>query len=157
MSETLRMIDIKVEKLATCMEEMKPLLEEHYLEVHAFPDLIEFNPNYDKYLELEAVGAIHVVTVRDEGKLVGYYLSFIVPNIHYQDHLYASNDVLYVDPAYRGGSVAYRMFKYVEKCYKELGVSVFTVHMKIDLPFDRLCEAIGMEKKENIYMKYIGE
>ena len=148
---------ITQEPLKDCIEEMKPLLAKHYEEVAFRKDKIAFNPDYDKYLSLDDLGLIHLVSVRKEGVLVGYYLSFLTFNPHYQDHLYAANDVLYVDEAHRGGTVAYRMFKYAEKSLKEYGVSVMSVHMKLKVPFDRLCLARDMEAVETIYMKYIGD
>jgi len=148
---------ITEEPLKDCIEEMKPLLLKHYEEVAFRKDKIAFNPDYDKYLQLADIDMLHLVSVRKEGVLVGYYLSFISINPHYMDHTYAANDVLYVHEDHRGGTVAYRMFKYAEEKLKEKGVSIITVHMKNKLPFDRLCEARGMEAIETIYMKYIGD
>ena len=65
------MVEFKVEYLRDCIEEMKPLLYDHYLEVHAYPDKIPFNPDYDRYLELEKSGVIHLTTARVDGKMVG--------------------------------------------------------------------------------------
>lgn len=151
------MITLQVEKLESCLEEMKPLLLEHYKEVHAFPDKIPFNPDYSKYEQLEQNDMLHIATVRDKGRLIGYCVSMLVTNLHYSDHVYAINDVVYLDKDYRGSNVAYDMIKFAESCYKALGVSVMTIHMKTKLPFVRLCEAIGMERLEYLYGKYIGE
>lgn len=151
------MIVIEKETIENALEEMKPLLEAHYLEVHAFPDKIAFNPDYEKYLSLEKVGMTHLTTVRDDGVLVGYCLACLVPNMHYKDHVYAMNDVIYVDPKYRHSWIPGKLLEYAEAEYKRLGASVMTIHMKIKIPFDALCKSVGLDKVENIYMKYIGE
>ncbi len=137
--------------------ELKPLLEDHWKEIAMFKDKISFSPDYEKYLILQDMGALHVVVVRDEGKIVGYFVSFIQPHIHYKDNIFAINDILYVDPSYRGGTVAYRMFKYAKKELKKIGVSVLMVHMKTKYPFEKLCESLGMDKEEFVYSVYLGD
>jgi len=46
--------------------------------------------------------------------------------------------------------------KFVEEKFKEMRVSVMTIHMKVDFPFEKLCEAFGMDKVEYLYTKYLG-
>ena len=147
----------QVEKMEDVIEEIKPLLELHYKEIALNKDVIALNPDYDKYLMLEELGMLHIVTVRDEGVLIAYYVSFVHHNIHYKDHIFAVNDIMYVANAYRGSTVAYRMLSYAEKELKKLGVSVMSVHMKADFPFERLCEKRGMKKAEYLYTKFIGD
>ena len=151
------MVTYQVELLSDVIEEMVPLLEAHYKEVHAFPDKIPFNPDYDSYFKLEEMGIYHTVTVREDGELIGYCCALVSRNLHYQDHLYAVNDVIYVDKEYRHSNVAEELIAFVEECYKELGASVMTFHMKCSIPFESLCKSRGMEKKEYLYMKFIGD
>lgn len=151
------MIGYNVETVDQCIEELKPLLEAHYEEIAMYKDKIKLNPDYNTYYQLEAHGNLHIVTVRDEGVLIGYYISYIHPNPHYRDHLFAVNDVLFVHPDYRGGTTAYRMIRYAQEKLKELGVSVMMLHMKVAFPFESLCEALGMDKAEYVYSKYLGD
>jgi GNAT superfamily N-acetyltransferase len=151
------MIKYQVEKLKDIQVEIEPLLEAHYLEVHAFiEEGILLSPDWAKYFVLEDIGMIHTVTVRDGDELVGYYISSITSNLHYKEHLYANNDVLYVKEELRNTGVAVEMFSYAEKCYRELGVSVMTIHMKDSKPFTSLCKALAMKKIESTYGKYVG-
>lgn len=146
-----------VENFNDVIDEIKPLLEAHYHEVAWYQDKIPFDPDYDKYKALEEAGCLHIVTARQLGKLVGYFVSMVLPGVHYRQNLFAMNDILYVDPSYRGGTVAYRMFKYAFARLKERGVDVVTIHMKTDAPFENLCKAVGMEKQEYLYSIYIGD
>jgi len=136
---------------------MKPILRKHYEEVAMYQDKVPLSPDYERYYKLEELGIFHIVTVRDGGKLVGYFLSMITPNLHYSDTLYAVNDILYLDCEYRDAGVGYRMFKFAEDRLKELGVSVIAIHMKTALPFDSLCESLNYDYAERNYTKYIGE
>lgn len=151
------MIEYKEEKLHECLEEMKPLLLKHYEEVAMYQDKIDFNPDYDRYFQLEELGMIHIVTVRDEGKLIGYFLSLINYNLHYSDHLYAVNDILYVDESYRNEGVGQELFSKAEEFLLDKGVSVISIHMKTEKPFDSLCENLDYDYCERLYTKYIGE
>jgi len=146
-----------VETLGECLDEMKPLLEKHWEEIALHKDKIELNPDYDKYQEMEDAGTLHIVTARIGGRLVGYFISFIMLHPHYKDHSFAVNDILFVDMSYRRTTVGVGMFKYAENKLKEMGVSVIMVSMKTHAPFDQLCESLGYDNVERNYSKYIGE
>lgn len=148
-------IRLEVVKLSDILEQIKPLLEAHYQEVAFSKDRIRFNPDYDKYLKLDEMGMLHCVCAFNGDSPVGYFFSFIQPNLHYQDHIYAANDVLYLDPSCRGRGVAESMFSFAEADLKKKGVSVITIHMKTHVPFDKLCEKLGYTYIERIYAKYI--
>jgi GNAT superfamily N-acetyltransferase len=153
-----RMISYNVERLTEeLLEELQPLLEAHWEEIAMHKDKIVFDPDYEAYLAMQENEAVQSVIVRDDGKIIGYYISFIYTHPHYKNNKFSQNDVLYVDPSKRGGTVAYRMLKFAEKELKALGISVMTLHMKTAYPFERLCESVGMSEIEKIYSKYIGE
>ena len=146
-----------VETLDECLEEMKPILQLHYEEVAMYQDKVPLSPDYEKYYALEGAGIFHIVTVRDEGELIGYFLSVVTPNIHYSSTVYAVNDILYLHKDYREAGVGQKMFSFAEKKLKELGASVIAIHMKTALPFDTLCKGMGYDYAERNYTKYIGD
>ena len=147
--------EYSVETLSECLEEMKPLLVKHWEEIALHRDKIELSPNYERYYEAEALGLIHIVTARNEGRLVGYFISFIAPHMHYQEHSFAVNDILFIAPEYRGSGVGADMFSYAEAELKALGVSVVMIAMKTHSPFDELCKGLGYSNVERVYSKYI--
>lgn len=152
------MINYAVEKLDQCLEEMKPLIQAHWEEVSWYKDLIPLAPDWDQYYRMEDSGFLHIVTARDDGVLVGYYSSVITQGLHYMRTRFAMNDALFVHPDYRGGSTAYKMFKYAFKVLKEEeGVDCISIHMKTDFPFDKLCESLGMQRQEYLYSIYVGD
>ena len=152
------MIEYKVERMETCLDEMKPLFEEHWEEIAHHQDKIKLNPNYDQYYKMEEMGMVHVCTVRDDGILIGYFVTFMVPHVHYQDHIWAMNDILFLHPDYRGTKeIAFNLFMFAEKKLVELGVSVIQLHMKLDFPFEPLAKACGYKKVEYNYSKYVGK
>lgn len=151
------MLEFKVEKLDECLDEMKPLLEDHWEEIAIYRDKIKLNFDEEKYRFMEKAGTLHIVTARDKGELVGYFVSFIVTHMHYSDHTYAMNDILFLLPDYRHAGNAADMFGYAEDRLKELGVSVISLHMKVEHPFHTLSDYLGYDRVEYNYSKYIGD
>ena len=146
-----------VETLDECLTEMKPLLKKQWEEMALNKDKVAFNPDYELYYQLEGLGTLHTVTARKRGVLVGYYLSFVNSHPHHKNHLFASNDFVFVDADHRTGRTGVGLFQFAEKRLAELGVSVVLINTKTHAPFDRLCEYLGYSHEERLYSKYIGE
>lgn len=137
--------------------EIQPLLVQHYEEVAMYKDKVPLAPDWKRYKDMEERGILHVVTVRDDGVLVGYYVTMIVEGLHYRFTKYGVNDIVLIKPEYRNAGVGLGLFRKVEALLKEVGVEVMTVHMKTYIPFDSLCEGLGFDYAERLYTKYIGE
>jgi len=150
------MITYQEENLKDCLDEVKVLIEMHWEEIALYKDKINLNPDFDKYLLLDSMGMLHVLTVRDGSKLIGYFISFIQPNMHYSDHVFATNDILYIDPSYRKGSVGYKLFKKAEESLIGIGVDVVLIHAKVKNDFKPLMDKLGYERVEYTYSKYVG-
>ena len=151
------MITYETSALGPILEELKPILHLHYEEVAENKDKISLNPDYDKYLAMDAAGILHTVLARDGEKIIGYFICFVTPHIHYKDHLFASNDILFIHPDYRKGRAGIGLFKFAEQDLKAKGVSVLIIHMKVKHPFDPLCIKLGYTNIERLYSKYIGD
>jgi GNAT superfamily N-acetyltransferase len=151
------MITYQEESVQDCLEEIKPLIEAHWEEIAIHKDRIKLNPDFDKYLLLDSLGMLHILTARDDEELVGYFISFIQPNMHYKDEMFAINDILYIKPEHRKGTVGYRLFKKAEASLKEIGVSVIIIHAKVKNDFKPLMDKLDYERIEYTYSKYIGE
>jgi len=149
------MITYSVEKLSDIFDELKPLLQCHYEEIARHKDVIKLNPDYDKYKVMDNAGYLHTVTARDGGKLIGYFVSFVMPHLHYKDCIMSVNDVLFIEKNYRKGFVAMRMFKFAERTLKERGVLKIHINMKIAHDFGILLERIGYVEIERIYEKML--
>jgi len=150
------MITIQHENLANVKEDIKPLLEEHWRLVALNQGKIKLNPDWNQYAKLDALGILNIFTARDEGKLVGYFVLIINKSLHYQDHYFASNDVLFVLPDSRGAT-GYKLIKYAENYCREVGVSLMTINTKVHIPFDKLMVGMGFDLIERVYSKFLGK
>lgn len=150
-------IKYQQEFLATVKDEIVPLLNSHWEEIALNKDKIKLNPDWDAYDNLEKVDKLKIFTARDGNKLVGYFVVIVGVNIHYKDHLFASNDIIYLSPEHRKGFTGIRLIKFAEKCLKQDGISVLTINTKVHQPFDRLMDFLKFRKIERVYSKYLGE
>lgn len=151
----ISMITFQEEKLKDFLEELKPLLYDHWSEIAQDKEQVPLDPDYQKYFELEKQGILHTVTVRDGDTLIGYCLSFIVPHIHYKSTIMAMNDILYVKPSYRKGSIGIRLIKIVEEKLKERGVFKTIYHIKTNHDVGKLFEKLGYTFFEKMYGKVL--
>lgn len=136
-------------------EEFSGLIQEHWQEVATNKDKIPLDPDYDRYISLEEADALKVFTVRDGGTLVGYFAVFVFPHIHYQQTVYAQNDVIYLTPDYRKGMVASRLIRFAEDCLKEDGVDVLMINTKVSHDFSPLLERLKYKLTDKVYGKML--
>ena len=73
--------------------------------------------------------------------------------MHYKDHIFAYNDVLFLHPDYRKGLAGMKLLKVAEKFLKQDGVSLLVVNTKVHKPFDALLERMGYTHIENNFSK----
>ena len=150
------MITYHVESFASAYEEALPLLQAHWHEIALNQDSIKLNPDFEAYQNLEDQGRLHIYTAREGDKLVGYFAVIAIEHLHYKDHIFAHNDVIYVDPEYRKGFTAWRLIKFAEQQLILSGVSVMMINIKRHKPFDKLLQRLNFKETESIYSKRLG-
>jgi GNAT superfamily N-acetyltransferase len=149
-------VKFQQEFLTTVEADIKPLLVEHWHEVAVNQDVIKLNPDWDRYHELEGLGHLRIFTAREGLDLVGYFAVIVGTNLHYKDHLFAANDVIYLSPSHRKGFTGVKLIKFAMKYLKQDGVSVLAINTKVQHPFDSLMKFLGFTNVERVYSKYIG-
>jgi hypothetical protein len=148
-------ITYQQESLVTVKADIIPLLEKHWEEVALNKEKIKLNPDWDAYANLEDAGVLKIFTARADGKLIGYFVVFVKSHIHYKDHLFCYNDLIFIDEEYRKGFTSPRLIKFAEKCLKADGVEVMIVNTKMHKPFDSLLVWLGYKHIENLYSKVL--
>tara|TARA_R110001592_G_scaffold185146_1_gene429093 strand:+ start:1018 stop:1479 length:462 start_codon:yes stop_codon:yes gene_type:complete len=150
------MLKYQQEFLSQVQVDCQSLIELHWEEIALNKDNIKLNPDWDSYHSLEGQGKLKIFTARDGNTLVGYFVVIVGNNIHYKDHLFASNDIIYLHKDFRKGFAGVRLIKFAEACLKEDGVSVLTINTKIHQPFDKVLERLRFKPIERVYSKYLG-
>lgn len=150
-------MEFATERLVFVKKEMQSLLELHWELIALNKESIKLNPNWAEYVRLDEAGILKLYTARQDGKLVGYFAVTVNTSLHYQDHKFATNDVIFIHPDYRNGSAGYKLIKYAEDQLIQMDVSLMIMNTKIHQPFDKLLERMGFKQIERIYSKYIGK
>lgn len=144
-------MQFKSEKISDILEESKPLLQKHWDEIAHFKD-IPLNPDYDQYLKLEQMGITRSYSARmEDGKLIGYAVFFIRPNLHYKDSIQALQDIIFIDKNYRGAGLG--LIKFCDRMLKEEGIQVVFQHIKASHNFGPALERMNYELVDLIYAK----
>lgn len=151
------MLTAQPEEFAPFLEEVKPLLEKHYEELALNRDQVPLSPQYDEYLSRDAKGMVMTVTVRDEGELVGYFVGFIAPGLHYSTCLTLHLDIFWIKPEHRGKMGGFKLFKAVEKEAKRRGVQRMFVGSKCHSDASWLFEKLGYDRVETVYSVMLGD
>ena len=131
------------------------LIDLHYKEIALNQSKVKLNPDWDIYRALENEGRLRIFTARDNDTLVGYFVVVVGVNMHYKDHTFACNDIIYLHKDYRKGFAGIKLIKFAKKCLTEDGVSVLTINTKVHQPFDRVLERLGFNLIERVYSSYL--
>lgn len=151
------MITSQVESLTDRLEEIKPLLPLHWEELALFRDKMPLDPRFDLYLARDAVGEVCFVTLRENGDLIGYWISFIAPGLHYGSTLTATMDILYVVPEHRGSAGGFMLADTVKSELKRRGVKVWWAGSKNHKEIAWFLARLGMEKAEEYFVMWLGD
>lgn len=151
------MISYQVEDYEDILDELLELYPLHYEEVGMDKEHIPLDPDIDQYIALQKVGMLHILTVRDGRRLVGYHKAFLCNHIHFKSTQVAYTDLYFLLPEYRKGFVGVNLFKEVERLLKEMGIKKIYTMTKVKKDNSALFKRLGYTKAEYAYTKYIGE
>jgi hypothetical protein len=123
------MITYQQEKFGDCLSEFKEtLMIAHYEELASNKDAIPLDPDYDRYFLLENQGKFHILTVRQDNKLIGYHSAIVDTGLHYKSTLFIYTDIYYIDKPHRGGKTGFIMFlkaqEQLQEVRKNLGFKI---------------------------------
>ena len=151
------MITCHVESLTDRLPELKPLFPLHFEELALNKDKVPLDPQYEVYLERDRQGAVLFVAARDAGELVGYFVGFIAPGLHYKTCLTCTMDIFYIHPSKRTGSAGIRLFRAVEAELRRRGVQRWFMGSKLHADASALFKRIGAVPVETYYSKWLGD
>lgn len=153
------MITAQVEPYAACLPELVRLYPEHWDELaldKGHPEAA-LDPMWDVYASRDAAGHLLLVTLREAGAMVGYFLGFIAPGLHYRQCLTYHMDIYRVSPAIRGRFGGKRLLRAVIAECKRRGVKRMFVGEKLHMPSGRLFASMGFEPVETTHSLWIGD
>lgn len=152
------MITAHIESFTERLEELKPLLPIHWEELALDKEKVPLDPQFDIYIAREAIGQVLFVALRERGELIGYFIGFVAPGLHYRTCLTLTMDIFYVCPAHRGSKGGVVLFEAVKQEAKRRGVQRWFVgdkeHAKVHA--EALFAHMGFEKVETTFSLWLG-
>lgn len=146
-------VSFQKERFEPVWRDAQALFRDHWNEIAEMKDVNRLDPDVDEYKKLERVGYLHVMTARDDGRLVGYYACFVKRNLHYRSVVVGSDDLYFVHPAYRGTGVGVRLFLAAEQMQRDANAVLAVLKDKVAHSHEALFAKLGYEKMENVYWK----
>lgn len=151
------MITAHQESFTDRLAELKPLLPIHWEELALNKDSVPLDPQFDIYIEREARGEVIFTTLRSAGELVGYFIGFIAPGLHYKTCLTCTMDIFYLRKELRGMGGGKILFSAVETELKRRGVQRWFVGSKLHKDVGKFFESIGFAPVETYYSMMLGD
>lgn len=144
-------MDFALENLAKVRREIEPLLEEHWKEIALNKEKIKLNPDWRAYADLDSINALRIYTARKDGKLMGYFVVIVSKSLHYRDHLFANNDIIFLTKPARKGLTGVKLIKFALDALEAEGVTKVHINTKAHQPFDAILERLGFDEIERVY------
>ena len=150
------MITYQLESWADYRRDVGSLWQEHYDEL-AMNKRKPMRPDEDFYLGMERVGMIQLLTVRADGKLVGYCIMAIKPHPHYADILCGFEDTYYLSAPYRKGMTGVRLITESEKYCKKRGCKAVVFMEIASKQTASIFERLKYKKSHITWTKWLGQ
>lgn len=134
------------------------ILQAHYDEIAEFKDVLQLDPNWREYDELNRRNQLILVLACDpdkRGAVIGYAILIVKPHLHYRDTLVAINDVHFLRREYRGLGAGKAMIEFAEGCARAAGAKLFSMRCKADpiKSHGHLFEGMGYKLADLVYVK----
>jgi hypothetical protein len=113
------------------------LLIEHHDEAAALRMFFPLDVDWPAYLRMERAGQIKSWAARRGGKLVGYTLFYVHPQMHAAGSVWAVNDLVYLVPEERRGWGGVHLIRGPEQPLRDLGARCIWYNVPIEPPLHR--------------------
>jgi hypothetical protein len=138
------------EPLARVRPELADLLAQHWDEVAHDKDARTLDPDWATFEALEAAGQLFVLTVRMDGRLVGYLGAFLRPHLHSRATCTAYVDAVFLTAEARHGNTGLRLLQHANTALGALADYIYW-HIKPERDFAPLLRRMGYHFVESIW------
>ena len=148
------MIEYKDDDWLENLDALKEIIKDHYEEL-SVTKTFPLDPDWEAYKTILDSGKLRFVTCKEDGKLIGYIIFFMMPHLHYKTCLTAFEDIYFLKKEYRKGRVGLKMFQFAEKLLKEQGVQRILYNTKVHSDNSSLFEYLGFTLIDKVFTKLL--
>lgn len=136
------------ETLGEVFYDIQPLATKHYAEIST--DNHPLKIDWHIYQTMEDAKALRIYTYRIDGKLVGYNVFAIYPSTHFDNQIDAVQDLLFIDPDYRGNG-----YQFMQFCDQEIFKEAHSIRRSTTqkLRYDALLLRMGYVEAERVFRR----
>ena len=146
------MTTFQLESVEDWASESKDLVYAHWQELGLDQDL-EIAPDFAKMKAIEDIGIFKVITVREDGKMVGYLLALVSKHLHYRTSPpMLIVDAYYVSPECRSGT-GVKLIRFTESVAHRLGAIKVYFSCKVHKDHSKLFTAMGYRLSDYAFTK----
>jgi hypothetical protein len=145
---------LQPEPLIKVLPELAELHRAHWQETEGYRHGLELRPDYDWCLEQEASGKYLVLTARQGDALAANYCLYLTQSHHTQT-MVASEDTMFIAPAFRGGRLFSRFAKYGEDVVRHLGAKELRLSAKLSNQVSQMLPRMGYVHVANQFTKQL--
>jgi GNAT superfamily N-acetyltransferase len=138
-----------VEHFRDAYEEARPLLLLHWEEIAKNKALLTINPDESLYQKANML----LVTARLEGRLVGYFLWFMIRHPHYKHVSVAEEDLHFLLPEHRRGMTGYLLMKAACQAAFDRGAQLLVSREKIGHEHPGIMKRLGFVPTDIVYTR----
>ena len=157
MSTATAHVTIACESWPALLPELQGLWTAHHAEIAQDQDgRMPLDVDVERYGLLAATDILHLMALRVDGQLVGYWAGFIMPHLHYQSTRVCLTDVYYIVPTHRNAGLGRQFFQAIEAYLRTCGVQKAFVQSKVYADHSKLFESLGWTLTEYVHTKWLG-
>ena len=151
------MITYQIEPISKLIEDgIGNMASSHYEEVRTPSDFSQFDPDWEEYNRLEETDMLRFISVRDEGKLIGYSSIIVIKNPHCKGTYNAIIQDLYVIPERRKSMISFKLMRFVLSIISMLNVKqtmIFEPRTTSIKDIGRFYKYFGFNESETVWLK----
>lgn len=149
------MITFQKESYFQCMADLRPILEKHADELSPHKSKYPLCPDIEILSMLQDIGRLHIMTARDDGKIIGYCSFLEAKSLHYAGVVNFEVDAFFLLKEYRKGLTGYKLLKEAHEMCKREGATHIIQKCKVCADLSKLFERMGFTKIEYTFMKEV--
>lgn len=129
-------------------DELAPNLSRHHSEMHVGDDNGDLNIDWDAFFQASLAGKFVAVTLRNEGKLVGYSLFLLGNNPRHKHILEAQGCGIHIEKEFRGQGL--KLVRKADELLKAIGIQK-TEYILNDSAMGKLLSRCGYKPNYTIW------
>jgi GNAT superfamily N-acetyltransferase len=143
------------ETLDDWLVDLEPLILPHWEELTLDKDVFsEPYPDVEKFRDVQNQGKLLIVTARDNGDLVGYWVGAVLGHLHYpKAPPVCLTDMYFLHSAYRKGPTGIQLIEAAIQEAKKAGAADFHISCKVHEDHTKLFEAMKFKKTDYVFRK----